>query len=197
VADRCSPERDAVPFTVIYDANVLYPFHLRDILIRVAQAGLVHARWTDKILDEWFDNLTEQRPELTERLKRTRTLMSESIRDVLVQNYENLIDGLKLPHDKDRHVLAAAIKAGAQVIVTFNTKHFPPEAIDPYGTQEMEAQHPDTFLFNVIDLNPKAVAQVIRDIEADLQSRPGIPYVLEALANAGLARSVEAIKAHL
>jgi hypothetical protein len=53
------------------------------------------------------------------------------------------------------------------------------------------------FLVNVIDLNSKAVAQVIRDIEADLQSRPGIPYVLEALANAGLARSVEAIKAHL
>jgi hypothetical protein len=41
-----------MPFTVIYDANVLYPFHLRDILIRIAQVGLVHARWTDKILDE-------------------------------------------------------------------------------------------------------------------------------------------------
>lgn len=186
-----------MPFTVIYDANVLYPFHLRDILIRVAQAGLVHARWTEKILDECFGNLIEQRPELAERLKRTRGLMNESIRDVLVQNYENLIDGLKLPHDEDRHVLAAAVKAGAQVIVTFNTKHFPPEAIDPKGTQEMEAQDPDTFLFNLIDLNPGTVAHVIRDIEADLQSRPGIPYVLEALAKAGLPRSVEAIKAHL
>ena len=186
-----------MPFTVIYDANVLYPFHLRDILIRVAQAGLVHARWTDKILDEWFDNLTEQRPELTERLKRTRTLMNESIRGVLVQNYENLIDGLKLPHDKDRHVLAAAIKAGAQIIVTLNTKHFPPDAIDPKGIQEMEAQDPDTFLFNLIDLNPQVVARVIREIEADLKTRPGIPYVLDALANAGLPGSVEAVKPHL
>lgn len=186
-----------MPFTVIYDANVLYPFHLRDILIRVAQAGLVHARWTDKILDECFENLSKQRPELAERLKRTRALMNESIRDVLVQNYENLIDGLKLPHDEDRHVLAAAVKAAAQVIVTLNTKHFPPDAIDPNGLQEMEAQDPDTFLFNLIDLNPKAVAEVIRDIEADLQSRPGIPYVLEALAKAGLPRSVEAIKHHL
>ena len=186
-----------MPFTVIYDANVLYPFHLRDILIRVAQAGLVHARWTDEILDELFDNLTEQRPELTERLKRTRELMNQSIRDVRVQTYENLIDGLKLPHAEDRHVLAAAIKAGAQVIVTFNTKHFPPKAIDPQGMQEMEAQDPDTFLFNLIDLNPQAVAKVIRDIEADLHSRPGIPYVLEALAKAGLPRSVEAIKPHL
>lgn len=48
--------------------------------------------------------------------------MNESIRDSLVPNYENLIDGLKLPHDDDRHVLAAAIKAGAQVIVILNTK---------------------------------------------------------------------------
>jgi hypothetical protein len=119
------------------------------------------------------------------------------IRDVRVQNYENLIDGLKLPHDEDRHVLAAAIKAGAQVIVTFNTKHFPPEAIDPKGIQEMEAQDPDTFLFNLIDLNPQAAAKVIRDIEADLQSRPGIRYVLAALTKAGLPRSVEAIKPHL
>lgn len=195
--DRYRRESDAMPFTVIYDANVLYPFHLRDILIRVAQAGLVHARWTDEILDECFDNLIEQRPELAERLRRTRRLMDESIRDVRVQNYENLINGLKLPHDEDRHVLAAAIKAGAQVIVTFNTKHFPPEAIDPKGIQEMEAQDPDTFLFNVIDLNPQAVAKVIREIEADLQSRPGIPYVLEALAKAGLTRSVEAIEPHL
>ena len=49
-----------MPFTVVYDANVLYPFHLRDILIRVTQAGLVHARWTEKIVDECFENLAEQ-----------------------------------------------------------------------------------------------------------------------------------------
>ena len=186
-----------MPFTVIYDANVLYPFHLRDLLIRVAQAGLVHARWTNAILDEWFNQLTENRPELADRLKRTRQLMNESIRDVLVENYENLIDGLDLPDPGDRHVLAAAIKAGAQVIVTFNLTDFPPETVDPKGTQEMEAQDPDTFLFNLIDLNASAVAQVVREIEADLQSRPGIPYVLEALAKAGLPKSVEAIKPHL
>jgi hypothetical protein len=55
----------------------------------------------------------------------------------------------------------------------------------------------NTFIFNLIDLNPQAVANVIRDIEADLHSRPGIPYVLEALTKAGLPRSVQAIKAHL
>lgn len=106
-------------FTVIYDANVLYPNLLRDLLIRVAQAGLVRARWTDEILGEVFRNLTKNRPDLDpERLVRTRTLMNEAIRDVLVTGYEPLVEVLDLPDPDDRHVLAAAIKVGAQTIIT-------------------------------------------------------------------------------
>ncbi|PQP10823.1 hypothetical protein [Rhodococcus opacus] len=51
-------------FTVLYAANVLYPNVLRDVLIRLAQTGLVHARWTDRILDETFENLAEDRPDI-------------------------------------------------------------------------------------------------------------------------------------
>ena len=53
-----------MPFIVLYDANVLYPNSLRDLLIRVAQAGLVQAKWTEQILDETFRNLKENRPDL-------------------------------------------------------------------------------------------------------------------------------------
>ena len=73
-------------FTVIYDASVLYPSLLRDVLIRVAQRGLVRARWTDRILDEVFDSLQRNRPDLdADRLARTRRLMNKSVRDVLVE----------------------------------------------------------------------------------------------------------------
>ncbi len=178
-----------MPFTVVYDACVLYPFHIRDILIRVAQTGLVHARWTDAILDECFENLAANRPDIADRLPRTRELMNSAIRDVLVEGYEPLIAGLELPHDNDRHVLAAAIKAGAQVIVTTNLRHFPPDKIEP-----IEAQDPDTFIFNLIDLSAEAVAEAIVSMEADLRSRPGLDYVLKALASSGLARSVKALK---
>lgn len=66
-------------FTVIYDANVLYPSVLRDLLIRVAQARLVRARRTDEILDEGFDNLTRNRQDLDpDKLARTRTLMNDA-----------------------------------------------------------------------------------------------------------------------
>jgi predicted nucleic acid-binding protein len=114
-----------MPFTVIYDANVLYPNSLRDLLIRIAQAGLVQAKWTEAILDETFRNLKIDRPDLDEaKLDRTRALMNAAIRDVLVTGHEPLIEVVDLPDADDRHVLAAAIKANAQLIVTENTKDF-------------------------------------------------------------------------
>jgi hypothetical protein len=71
-----------VSFVVTYDANVLYPSTLRDLLIRIAQAGLVQARWTDQILDEVFRNIRKNRQELpSELLDRTRTLMVKAVRD--------------------------------------------------------------------------------------------------------------------
>lgn len=97
-------------FIVVYDANVLYPSLLRDVLIRVAQRGLVRARWTERILDEVFHSLKQNRPNLDPvKLERTRELMNASIRDVLVEDYESLEDAVSLPDPNDRHVLAAAL----------------------------------------------------------------------------------------
>src|SRR3954447_19183200 len=94
-----------VSFVVLYDANVLYPSSLRDLLIRVAQAGLVQAKWTDTILDETFRNLKANRPDLDpERIDRTRELMNKAVRDALVTGFEPLIDVVELPDADDRHV---------------------------------------------------------------------------------------------
>jgi hypothetical protein len=113
-------------FVVVYDACVLYPSTLRDLLIRIAQARLVQAKWTDQILDEVFRNLREDRPDLDpSKLARTRTLMNQAIPDCLVTGYEALIDSVKIPDPDDRHVVAAAIRAQAQTIVTTNLKDFP------------------------------------------------------------------------
>jgi hypothetical protein len=70
--------------------------------------------------------LGQNRPDIPlDKRDRLRQLMNEAVRDCLVSGYEALIEGLKLPDPADRHGLAAAIKAGAQVIVTSNLKHFP------------------------------------------------------------------------
>ena len=128
-------------FVVVYDACVLYPAPLRDLLLRLAANGLVRARWTEQILDECFRNILINRPDLNEAsLQRTRDLMNRAIPDVLVTGFEGLIAGLDLPDLDDRHVLAAAIRSGAQVIVTANLDDFPTEKLSPYA---IEAQHPD------------------------------------------------------
>jgi predicted nucleic acid-binding protein len=113
-------------FTALYDAYVLYPAPLRDFLVRLAATGLFRARWTNRIHAEWIGNLLAQRSDLTrERLERTRDLMNEHILDCLVTNYEDLIEAIQLPDEDDRHVVAAAIRGRADVIVTFNRKDFP------------------------------------------------------------------------
>lgn len=96
-------------FVVIYDACVLYPAPLRDLLMRLATTGLFAARWTSLIHDEWTRSLLSRRPELADKLSRTVELMNQAVPDALVTGHEPLIEGLTLPDPDDRHVLAAAI----------------------------------------------------------------------------------------
>jgi hypothetical protein len=143
------------PFTAVYDACVLYPAPLRDLLMWLGLSGHFRARWSTQIHEEWKRNLLRKRPELnSDQLDRTIALMEQAIPDARVYGYESLIAGLRLPDDNDRHVLAAAIRCGASVIVTFNLKDFPAEALAPFG---IEAQHPDEFIENLFDLDPAAV----------------------------------------
>ena len=100
-----------MPFVVVYDANALYGNAQRDLLIRIAQSGLVQAKWTDQILDEMLSNLGKKRPDIPpEKLGTLRELMNKAVRDCLVTGYEPLIESLKLPDPDDRHVLAAAVR---------------------------------------------------------------------------------------
>lgn len=104
-------------YVVVYDACVLYPAPLRDFLLRLAVSGLFAARWTERIHREWMDALLRERPDLGDRLDRTRQLMDEAVPDSLVTGYEPLESGFSLPDPDDAHVLAAAIRAGAQGLV--------------------------------------------------------------------------------
>lgn len=180
-------------FIVVYDACVLYPAPLRDLLIRIGLSGIVRARWSSQILDECFRNILADRPDLQpSALTRTRELMEEVVPDALISGFEDLIDGLKLPDKNDRHVLAAAIHAGAQVIVTFNLKDFPDSALSPYS---IEAKHPDDFVLNSIDLAPGAMIQVVTEQASSLKNPPkSIPELLEKLRNQGLPSSVARLR---
>lgn len=142
----------AANFTALFDANVLYPAPLRDLLMQLALTDMFRARWTDQIHDEWIRNVLKNRPDLTtEQLTRTKELMNSHVRDCLVTGYEWVIPSLQLPDPDDRHVLAAAIKGEADGIVTINLADFPKTVLEEY---ELEAQHPDDFITSLMDLRP-------------------------------------------
>src|SRR5215813_13223617 len=122
--------------TALFDACVLYPAPLRDLLMWLALTGLFNARWTDQIHDEWIRNVLADRPDLkAEQLERTRLLMNTKVRDCLVTGYDDLIERLTLPDPDDRHVLAAAIRAGADVIVTINLRDFPEPTLAQFSIE--------------------------------------------------------------
>ena len=176
-------------FTALYDACVLYPAPLRDLLMRLALTDLFRARWSNQIHNEWIENLLEERPELDrKRLERTRELMNSHVRDCIVTGYEGLIDALSLPDPDDRHVLAAAIRTRAHVIVTFNLRDFPPEALEPFC---IEAQHPDEFISHLIDLAPGAVCGAVKHQRQCLKNPPKtVDELLEAFARQRLPETV-------
>lgn len=180
-------------FTAIYDSCVLYPAPLRDLLMWLALSDLFRARWSNDIHEEWIRNLLEDRPDLTrERLERTRDKMNSNVRGSLVTGYKPLVEGLTLPDPDDRHVLAAAIRAGAEVIVTFNLKDFPAERLAPFG---IEAQHPDEFVVHLIDLNPGVVLSFVTRCRRNLKnpSKTAEEY-LDTLLAQGLPETVAALR---
>jgi hypothetical protein len=165
-------------FTVLVDACVLYPAPLRDLVMHLALVDLFRAKWTDRIHEEWMRSVLADRPDLRrEQLERTRSLMDLHARDALVTGYEPLIDGLTLPDPDDRHVLAAAIRCDADLILTFNLKDFPPAALAPFG---IEVQHPDTFLLNQLDLDQAKVFTAVKRQRESLKNPP--KQTLEFLA---------------
>lgn len=178
------------PFTAVYDANVLYPAPLRDFLMHLALTGVYRARWTAEIHEEWKRNLLLNRPDLSrEQLDRTSSAMDRAVPDALVTGHESLCSSLNLPDPDDRHVLAAAIKCGASVIVTFNLKDFPSDVLESF---EVEAMHPDDFIADLFDLDQAAVLQAAQAQRASLRNPPRTAReFLERLSLQGLTQSVK------
>lgn len=178
------------PFTAVFDACVLYPAPLRDFLMWLALSGRFRARWTDAIHDEWVRILLKNRPELDAgKLDQTVEYMNAAIPDALVTGHEALIEGLALPDADDRHVLAAAIRCGASVIVSFNERDFPQDRLAPFG---VEVQHPDEFIDNLFDLDQAAVVAAAQKQRHTLKNPPiDADRYLEILQKQGLIRTVK------
>jgi PIN domain len=177
-------------FTVVFDACVLYPASLRDLLLQLATADLFRAKWTDEIHKEWIRNLLANEPgREREKLERTRDLMNQAVLDCLVTGYEYLIPCINLPDAKDRHVVAAAVHSRPDAIVTANLKDFP---ADELAKHHLEAIHPDDFITYQFHLNEAEVVVAAQTCRKRLVN-PAIPVdkYLKMLQKLALPKAVE------
>lgn len=180
-------------FSVLYDACVLYPASLRDLLMHLAIMDLYRAKWTNEIHDEWINGVLSNRSDLDRKcLERTRDKMNMNVMDCLVENYQYLIPTLKLPDPNDRHILAAALHSKSSVIVTYNLKDFPKEIMSQH---DIEAQHPDEFLINLIDLSAETICVAINRHRTSLKNptKTKEEYLL-SLKKQSLNNSVEKLR---
>ena len=181
-----------MPFSAVLDANTLYPFSLRDTLLRLAELELYTPLWSGRILEEMRRNLVE-RPITEEQADRLAAAMRDAFEEAEVDTTELERREPDMTNDpKDRHVLAAAVASGSELIVTFNLDDFPAHACEPLG---VAAIHPDDFLLDLHRVGPGIVRAVLDQQAADLNPPWPLDQLLHALEIAGVPRFAAAVHA--
>lgn len=176
----------SVRFTCVLDTNVIYPLDVRDLLFWFAHFDLYTPKWSKHIFDEWANVMRGKGLSEREILKRT-SKANLAFPDAMVKNYESLIGGLDLPDERDNHVLAAAIKTNANVIVTNNLKHFPNDYLNRFG---LAAKGADDFITDTIDLNQDQAVVAFRRLVLNRKNPNLDEYaVLDILRKRGLTDS--------
>lgn len=155
-------------FSVVLDSCVLYPMYLRDTLLRMAEVELCQVYWSREILEASTRNLIKAGRMTSDKAMRLQQMIENAFPEAIVEVPTELVQVMG-NHPGDRHVLATAVVAKVNVIVTYNLKHFSRSALAPWG---IEAQHPDVFLSYLYNLSPDLVANVVRQQAQDLQRPP-------------------------
>lgn len=147
-------------YQVILDACVLVNAALRDTLLRIAEPPRLYLpRWSEDIMIETTRTLEIKLGVTQEQTAHLVGELRKHFEDAWVEGYESFIP-VMANHPKDRHVLAAAVRCGAQTIVTLNLKDFPESALSSW---DVVAQSPDEFLVHQYHLAPEVVAQKLHE----------------------------------
>jgi len=172
------------PPVVLYDANLLYPFHIRNLLVQLGVNRLVAPRWTHAIHEEWISHLVADRGASRGQLERTRDIMNPVLPEADVRGYEHRIAALNLPDPGDRHVLAAAIEARATIVLTFNLRDFPAANLAQYG---ITPTSPDALLCDMFASDHETRDAILDEARLNLsRTAPDRAAFLEIIARQGL-----------
>lgn len=173
----------SVRFKAVLDTNVIHPVIIRDLLFWFAHYDLYTPKWSKHIFDEW-KSVMERKGVVGKEANKRADIANSAFPDALVRDYESLIKSLELPDPKDCHVLAAAIKTNADIIVTNNVKDFPEEYLNAFG---LKAKKADDFLTDIIDLNHEQAITAFKEMVLYKRNPDLDEYaVLNLLRNSGL-----------
>ena len=157
-------------FNVVLDTCVLFDSHIRDILLGLAEQELYQPIWSETICEELKRNLIIKANVIDDKAVRLVKLMNDAFPEAMTLSNYQILDLSNTDIDKkDRHVVTTAICSNAQVIVTYNEKDFPNETLKKFA---IEAQTPDIFLTNALDLSFKKVLTVYENVENKYKNPP-------------------------
>jgi predicted nucleic acid-binding protein len=175
-------------FPVVLDACVLAPYPLADLLLRLADEQTYRPLWSEDILGETRRTMLEDLRLSAEKVDKRLSMMREAFIDAEVTGYQNLIP-VMTNNTKDRHVLAAAVRERAAVIVTFDRRGFPEEALKGYN---IRALHPDEFLLDQIELYKEETRRAIQGmVDSYVNPTFTVQQILLALDRRGVPRFAE------
>lgn len=163
---------------VLLDACVLYPTVMREVLIGAARAGLYQPLWSDRILEEWRRAAARSGPVDGMQAQGEIALLRGAFPKASVQEFEHIEQRLYLPDSGDLHVLAAAIKGHADIIVTLNAKDFPRYTLAEEGIERLDS---DQFMLRLCDDAPEAVGQVVETVRAAAEHMDDAPRDIRPL----------------
>jgi hypothetical protein len=148
-------------YRIFLDACVLANFGVCDLLLRLSERPrLIVPCWSSEVLAEVYSTHTERLGWAKGIAESFQSEVRNAFPEAEVTDYQGIVDNLTV-NEKDRHVLAAAIRGGCQLILTFNLKHFPSELLSPHS---VEASHPQDYLLVLYEMEPKRVMACLGEI---------------------------------
>jgi predicted nucleic acid-binding protein len=188
-------------FTVFVDASALAGALKRNLLLTLAEAEFFRLRWSTSVLDETqraIEKILSGKgvPDATERAARARASMETAFEEATVTDFDKFLSACAdLPDPGDAHVVAAALKTEAAMIVTDNLKHFPHALLEPLN---MEARSCDAFIADTVALDPgRAVAAIRRMRERFKKPEKTAGLLLLDMEANGLTETVDVLRAHV
>lgn len=180
-------------FPAYLDTNVLYGATLCDTMLRIAEQGAYRPHWSKDVLGELVEVLVREAGISRARADRRVAEMQRAFPLAAVEDYDLLVDAMTCD-PKDRHVLAAAVQARCEVVVTFNVKDFPPESTEPH---QISVVTPDAFLLDQLDLHPPMVERALVGQVTEANRPPlTMGQLLGSLARAGVPAFAEEARRH-